>query len=121
MKVIVAGSRNCESLHEVKVAITKSKFHISELVCGCARGVDTIAEQWAIRNGIPVKRFPAEWDKYGKAAGPIRNGQMAEYADALVAVLYSGSRGTLNMIGQAKKKGLEVYVHEILPEPAVAI
>ena len=62
---------------------------------------------------MPVEGFPAEWDKYGRSAGPIRNGQMAKAAEALIALLAPGSRGTKNMIEQATKKGLKVFVQEI--------
>jgi hypothetical protein len=57
-------------------------------------------------NRVPVKQFPADWNKYGKAAGPIRNAQMAKYADAVI--LFPGGRGTANMRKLAKEHGLEI-------------
>lgn len=115
MKVIIAGSRHCESFKVVLDAMNESPFvgKITEIVSGGARGVDTIGENLGVLMGIPVKRFPAEWDKFGRAAGPKRNRQMAEYADALIAVLYPGSRGTANMIEQAKRLGLKIHVKEM--------
>lgn len=110
MKTIIAGSRHfqdyalmCRSLEPIKASIT-------EVVSGKARGADTLGERWAKENGIPVKEFPAEWAEYGRAAGPIRNGQMAIYADQLVAFLAPNSKGTANMIRQAEKGGLVVHV-----------
>ena len=85
---------------------------ITEVVSGCAKGADTFGEEWADDQRLPVKKFPAEWDKYGRAAGPIRNKQMAEYSDQLIAFLYPNSRGTANMINQAKKLGLKVHIIE---------
>jgi hypothetical protein len=63
-----------------------------------APGVDTLAERWAEQHGIPVMRFPADWKRYGRRVGSIRNQKMAEYAEALVAVWDGRSRGNLNMI-----------------------
>lgn len=111
MKVIIAGSRNGISYSDVKKAIEDSGFKITEVVSGTARGVDRFGEQWAIENNITVKPFPADWNTYGKRAGYLRNTQMADYADALIAVWDGESRGTKHMIEEAKRKGLEWFVH----------
>lgn len=98
MKVVIAGSRDItDSLGLVK-AIKQSGFDISEVVSGMACGVDTMGEAWAAANDIPVKQFPANWNKHFSGAGPIRNAEMAEYADAAVILWDGKSRGTLNMI-----------------------
>lgn len=110
MKTIIAGSRGIDSYYVVDFAIHDSGFNITEIVSGCARGVDQTAEKWAWYNDIPVKKFPADWDKHGKAAGPMRNREMAAYADALVAIWDGESRGTKNMIHEARKAGLDVYI-----------
>lgn len=112
MRVIIAGSRNGNDYSALLAAIQESKFDITTVVSGCARGVDTMGEHYAETMGIPVVRYPAQWDVHGKAAGPRRNRQMAENAEALIALLYPGSRGTLNMIETAKKLGLQVYVKD---------
>lgn len=62
---------------------------------------------------IPLKKFPAEWDKYYKAAGPIRNQKMAEYANALIAVWDGKSTGTKDMIERAKACGLKIFVYKV--------
>ncbi|WP_082406149.1 DUF2493 domain-containing protein [Achromobacter xylosoxidans] len=113
MRVIVAGPRDFFDLKTVQGAINASGFHISELVHGNATGVDADAGYVAEMRGLPVKVFPADWKTHGRAAGPIRNRQMAEYAQALVAIWDGKSRGTKNMIEQAKKSMLKVYVHWI--------
>lgn len=113
MKVIVAGGRDFNDFDVVANAIVESKFIITEIVSGCAAGVDTLGEIYAAENDIPVKKFPADWKKNGRSAGPIRNGQMAEYADALVAVWDGVSRGTKNMIDQATARGRQVHVHTV--------
>lgn len=119
MKTIIAGSRNCNR-GEVFKAIIESGIQdqITEVVSGCAKGADKYGEQWAELFHVPVKRFPANWWKYGKAAGPIRNQEMAEYAEALIAVCKNHSVGTTNMINEAKSRGLVVkafYLDEVMP------
>lgn len=113
MKTIIAGSRTVKRKFTVLDAMNFCGWDITEVVSGGADGVDKIGEALAIDSNIPVKRFPADWSQYGKAAGPIRNRQMAAYADALIAVWDGKSRGTANMIKEAKKAGLTVYVYEV--------
>jgi hypothetical protein len=112
MKVIIAGSRNIidYGVHYVIEAVKESGFKITEEVCGMARGIDWCGKIWAEANEIPVKKFPANWKRYGKAAGPIRNKEMMEYADALIAIWDEKSRGTLDMINQMRAANKPVYV-----------
>ena len=98
MKVVIAGSRHIKDRLGLVKAITQSGFDITEVVSGTATGVDQMGEAWALAHDIKVKRFPADWTKHGNAAGPIRNADMAEYADAAIILWDSQSRGTLNMI-----------------------
>jgi len=115
MKWIIAGDRNMvpKEHHVNFLDLQRDLFKFDEVVSGKARGADIFGEIWANEHGIPVKEFPADWDKFGRAAGPIRNGQMAEYGDALIAFLAPGSKGTKNMIEQAQKKGLFVLVYNL--------
>ncbi len=113
MKVIIAGGRDIEDCDPVQTAITESGFKITEVVSGGARGVDKSGEALAALHGMPCKVFPADWNKNGKAAGPIRNRQMADYADALIAVWDGQSRGTKNMIETMRKLGKPVHVHTL--------
>lgn len=111
-RVIIAGSRDIADRRILEAALQACPWsdEITEVVCGEQRGVDTLGKEWGNAHGIPVKPFPADWDTYGKAAGPIRNAQMAAYADALIAVWDGESAGTRNMIEQAEAKGLRVFV-----------
>ena len=114
MKVIIAGSRTINNLQIVEKAIKKSKFDITEVVCGEANGVDKLGKIWAFNNKILVKSFPAKWKLYGLSAGYKRNEEMANYADALIAVWDGVSSGTRNMIRIAKKKELKVYIYNVI-------
>jgi len=114
MKVIVAGSRTITDYNLVKKAIElsieKKGWAITEVVCGMAKGVDTFGMRWAYENNVQVDKKPADWDLHGNAAGFIRNKEMAQYADACI-VLYDGkSKGSANMIKQAKEHGLDTVV-----------
>lgn len=109
MKTIIAGSRD-RSLSSVDKELLAT-LGITEVVCGGARGIDTDGRLWAEEQGIPVKMFPADWNKYGKSAGCIRNEEMAVYADMLVAFWDGESRGTKHMIRVAGEAGLKVIVN----------
>lgn len=112
MKVIIAGSRNFPYGTEVIDQVWKySGYHINELVSGGAKGVDSVAIR-AAHGKIPIKTFLPDWEKYGKAAGPIRNREMAEYADALIAIWDGESKGTKNMIAEMEKLGKPVFVYK---------
>ena len=80
------------------------------VICGMARGADLLGERYALDRGFQVQRFPADWDKYGKRAGYIRNEEMAKNADALVAFWDGESHGTKHMIELANRYGLKVRV-----------
>lgn len=113
MRVIIAGCRARVNYAQVLEAIRASKFEITAVLSGGADGADRLGEDWASRHGIPVSQYPANWKKYGKAAGPIRNEEMASSADALIALWDCKSRGTKNMIVMAREKGLEIYIQKI--------
>lgn len=127
MKVIIAGPRDFNDYDVVCKAVEASEFEITEVVSGKAKGVDTLGERWASDNNVPVQPFPAEWNnlkqpgavvatnswdkKYNKNAGFYRNGLMAEYADALIAI-DTGSGGTGDMIRKATEAGLQVFRYD---------
>lgn len=107
MKVIIAGSRDfndydllCRSIQNFT---NNSLFPITEVVSGTQKGADSLGEKWAEENNIPKKLFPPDWNKYNKAAGPIRNELMAKYADYLI-LFWDGTikgnkgRGSKNML-----------------------
>lgn len=112
MKVIIAGSRTITSYDTVEDAVKQSGFGVTEVVSGCARGVDRLGERYAHQRGIKIRKFPANWDLHGKFAGFVRNREMAAYANALVALWDGQSRGTEHMIKIAKDCQLKVFVLE---------
>lgn len=110
MKTIIAGSRTITNPVFLAKAIAESGFFITEVISGRAPGVDTLGERWARMKNIPITLFPANWAEHGKAAGPIRNQEMAEYGDALLLVWDGKSSGSKDMLSRAKARGLQVYV-----------
>ena len=114
--MIIAGCREGFVYYTVEQAFLAATQRIGvsairEIVSGTARGVDTHGEAVAAKYGIPVIKFPADWDRYGRSAGYKRNEKMAEYADALLACWDGKSKGTKHMVDLAKKHGLKVFVY----------
>src|SRR6187551_1734503 len=109
MKLIIAGSTTLtpEQFPDKRLDELHERIHVTEVVSGGAWGADYLGEVWAEGNGLPIMRFPADWDKYGRAAGPIRNRKMAEHADAVV--LLPGGKGTASMAKEAAKAGIIIY------------
>jgi len=83
MKTIIAGCRTLANEQVLLDALEDCPWfdQITEVVCGMAKGADMIGFEWATRSAIPVKTFPADWERYSKKAGPTRNRQMGDYAD----------------------------------------
>ena len=112
MKLIIAGTRtftNYQKLKQICDYFLQDQDTI-EIVSGACRGADKLGEQYAKERGYKLTQFHADWNKYGKAAGPKRNQQMANYADALIAFWDGKSKGTLNMIEFANQNKLSVTV-----------
>jgi hypothetical protein len=118
MRVIIAGSRTITEYALVEQAVRESGFQITEVLSGGARGVDQLGEAWARRTGIPVRCFAADWERFGKRAGYVRNEQMAGCAEGVIAVWDGSSPGTSHMIGIAREKGLKVFVLRPEERPA---
>jgi len=110
MKVIIAGSRTINDYSLLEKVIKDSEFAINEVICGNAKGVDKLGEQWAKRHNMPIKYFEPEWDLYGKAAGVMRNQEMVDYADALIAIQEKKSKGTEDIIRRARHDNIKLYV-----------
>ena len=116
MRTIIAGSRGVTDYAVVCEAMSSIGEDVTEVVSGGAFGVDMLGEQWARNRNIPVKLFPVtpmQWQIHGKSAGPKRNRAMAEYASALVAIWDGKSKGTKNMIEEAEKCGLTIFIHRV--------
>ena len=91
-----------------KLEYLATKYGFSEIVSGGCSGADKGGEIFARKHNLKLKIFPADWKKHGRSAGPIRNREMAEYADALV--VFPGGRGTSSMIQIARKAGLMIFI-----------
>jgi len=105
VKLIIAGGRNYQLAQEDYAML--DKLHITEVISGGCSGADRCGERYAISRNLPVKKFPADWGKYGKAAGPIRNNEMAIYADAVA--LFPGGKGTASMYRCATKHDIKIF------------
>jgi len=110
MRLIIAGSRTFNDYDALCEALKQFKLNPTLVISGTAKGADQLGEYWAKEHNIPIKRFPADWNRFGRKAGYIRNLNMAYNADALLAFWDGKSKGTKHMIDIAKKRGLQVYV-----------
>ena len=113
MLVIIAGSRHFDDLQVLEDAVEDSGFNITCVVSGAAKGVDLLGERWAQARGIGIRSFPADWDRYKRGAGPIRNEEMAKVAGGLIALPCQCSRGTKDMIRRAHNHDLQVHVVDV--------
>lgn len=112
-KVIIAGGRDFDDYEMLKNKcdhLLSNLFGDIEIVSGTASGADKLGERYATEKGYPIKHFPADWAKEKRSAGIVRNIQMAEYSDFLIACHDGFSRGTNHMIEVAKEKGLKVAI-----------
>lgn len=114
-RVIIAGTRSFNDYELLRDSCNnllseKQRTHTVVVISGTARGADQMGERYAREWGFQLRRFPADWELYGKSAGHIRNAKMADNADALIAFWDGESRGTKNMIDNARRKGLAVRV-----------
>lgn len=116
MRVLICGDRFWNSWSMVKsrmLLLSQSDV----VVHGAARGADSIAASLANGMGLAVESFPAEWDKYGKAAGPIRNRAMLDTAPDLVIAFHNNiesSRGTKDCVFEARRRGIPT---EVISDP----
>lgn len=117
MKVLVCGDRMWYAQRHLERVLDQEHLlnNFTLVIEGEASGADTFARQWAEKRGIAVRPFPANWTKFGKAAGPIRNAQMLlEGKPDLVIAFHedlSRSKGTRNMIDLAKKASIPVNLY----------
>ena len=117
-RVIIAGSRGFCDYCRLAVVCDKLLQEIAKsrqitVISGGANGADSLGEHYAQERGYALILFPAKWEQYGKAAGPIRNRQMADNSDALIAFWDGHSLGTRNMIVEATRKGIEVRIIKV--------
>lgn len=113
LRVIIAGGRDFDNYEHLCNKCNKVLSEQTEvqIVCGTARGADTLGEKYGKERGIEIKYFKPDWDNLGKAAGYIRNEEMAKNADALICFWDGVSKGSKHMIDLARKYKLKVRVY----------
>lgn len=115
-RVLVCGGRNFgQSQIEIDFLLNTLDtfdvaYQITEIIHGGARGADRLAVHWANSMEIPVIGFLAEWDKYGRSAGPRRNQRMLDEGKPDLVIAFPGGTGTGDMIGRAKRAGIPVEI-----------
>jgi hypothetical protein len=110
VRLLVTGGRTYwdeEELYRILDEIAED-YPISVVIHGDAAGADTLAGSWAKDRGIPIIAVPADWQRLGRRAGPIRNRIMLEQCSPDLVVAFPGGRGTYDMVKIAKKVGIEV-------------
>ena len=118
--ILICGGRtqlNYDDFEKcVLEVLSENNLNDVEIVSGCCKGVDLLGEEFAHKHDHPVVQFPAEWKKYGRGAGIVRNKQMLEYIasfeNSFVIAFWNGtSKGTGYTVNQAKKMGIQVYIY----------
>jgi SLOG family YspA-like protein len=110
MRVLVCGGRDFKDRRELWhwLNMIHETYGITSIVEGGAKGADAIARAWGGTNGISVLTFEANWSKYGRKAGPIRNQQMLDEAHPELVVATAGGVGTADMVKKARQAGVPV-------------
>lgn len=119
-RIIIAGSRNFEDAGYLRAEVDRLTSRLDKycVVSGGAAGADTLGENHAVANGLRMLRLPADWDRYGKPGGFIRNARMAFLGTHLIAFWDGRSPGTRGMIETAQAAGLAVKVRQVEPSAA---
>ncbi len=117
-RVVIAGCRDYNNYDEAKVYIDFCLSNIRKenkiiIVSGGACGADAIGERYAEENGFEVEKHPADWQRYGRSAGPKRNREMAKISDYVICFWDGKSKGTKSMIGYAKEFSKPIKVKMI--------
>lgn len=113
-RLIIAGSRTLhpEAAH-ISFALRQQGWaQIDEVVSGGAQGVDSAGEAWAHATGVPVKIFRPDWCAFGRAAGPMRNRHMAQYATHALVFWDGASPGTANLMAEMRQLDKPIAVHQ---------
>ena len=117
-KIVIAGCRNYSDYEEAKSFINLClyelhKEHTIVILSGTSSGADAIGERYALENDFQIEKYPADWKRFGRSAGPIRNKQMAENFDFAICFWDGKSKGTKSMIDYVRKYGKYVIIKKI--------
>ncbi len=117
-RVVIAGSRNFNDYELFANVVGEFLKPILEeyeliIVSGHCSGTDLMGERYGKENGLEVEIFPAEWNKYGRGAGPCRNRQMVAVADFAIVFPHANGKGTQSVIKYAEQKGIPVEIYQV--------
>jgi YspA, cpYpsA-related SLOG family len=117
-RILVCGSRTWSDFETLRTILDAEPDTDVVLIHGGARGVDRLAGEYARQRGWPVEVYPADWDRHGKAAGPIRNQRMLDEGRPTEVIALTDkplheSRGTADMVRRATRAGIQVFVFEM--------
>lgn len=119
LRVLVCGSRTYPHKHYLEAMLDAiHEFEgISVVIEGEAEGADSLAREWAEERNITVEKYPADWKRHGRSAGPIRNKIMLQQGRPDLVVAFTdkplhSSRGTANMVRISEEAGVPVTVYE---------
>ncbi len=117
-RIVVAGCRDYDNYNELASYIDScldliGKNQTFVFVSGGCKGADQLGERYAKEHNFKIEKYPANWDKYGKHAGPIRNEQMAIACDYVICFWDGKSLGTKSMIKYAKQYKKTMYIKQI--------
>ena len=116
MTVLVCGGRDYTDRERLYRLLSFNRTKIAMIVHGAAKGADTLADDWARANSVPCMRVPAEWEKFGKKAGFMRNEKMLSLGHPDLVVAFPGGAGTAMMVRLARNAGIRVLEVD-KPEP----
>lgn len=107
MRVLVCGGRDFQENYVLTRVL--DTFDITVLIEGGATGADQLARAWALSNRVPNETYKANWARYGKAAGPLRNQRMLDEGKPDTVIAFPGGKGTADMVRRARKAGVPVH------------
>ena len=119
MRILVCGSRHYHEQEQLFAILDKeveeSPYDPVIIITGMAKGADTLAWMWAKSRKMICEEYPADWEKHGRSAGPIRNRQMLKEGnpDLVIAFLAPDSRGTKDMVKAATEAGIQIKIINI--------
>lgn len=109
-RILVCGGRDYTNENRVWSQLDYQAMHrgVSVIINGGASGADGLSTAWANARGVPCLSFYANWQKHGKAAGPIRNQEMLDREKPTLVIAFAGGRGTADMVRRARAAGVEI-------------
>jgi hypothetical protein len=111
MRLLVCGGRDFRdraAFENAMCEVVAAHGYLTAIIHGGAPGADKMADDWAARNGVATHIFYADWKKYGRAAGPIRNQRMIDEGKPDLALAMPGGRGTADMVRRLEAAGVPV-------------